>query len=85
MIIEDKTKAAAFGAGAAGTVVAFVVWLLAQAFWHGRVDLVPEQVVALATLVIPAAGAFLGGYVARHTPRPDLQPAVEIADDGDSP
>jgi hypothetical protein len=78
-IYEDKVKAASFGAGASGTVTAFVLWALDSAFWHGdALPDVPLPVVGLVAMLIPAAGAFLGGYVTRHTPRPDLEPVVPV-------
>lgn len=77
MIFEDKVKAATLGAGAAGTVTTFCLWALDCAFWNGDGPPdVPIPVVGLVGLIVPAAGAFIGGYVARHTPRPDVEPTV---------
>lgn len=75
--VESKVKAgaggAAGGAGAGAIVAAFVLWALTRWAFHGDV---PGPVVALVLLVVPAAvsagGSYLAGYLAPHTPRPDL-------------
>lgn len=68
--VEAKVKASARGAGAAGAVAGFVLWLLARYVFHAPV---PSEVGALVFIVVPwalAAGtAWLGGYMAPHTPR----------------
>lgn len=62
--VEKKVRAGTVGAG----VGAFVVWLLAEyVFGHE----VPEPVVALVYVVVPGIVAFVSGYIAQHTPRPD--------------
>lgn len=64
---EPKVKAAT-GAGGAGAVAgAFIVWLLETYVFKGDV---PGPVTALVYVVVPgalaAAGAWVGGYTARH-------------------
>lgn len=69
--VEAKVKAGARGAGAAGAVAGFVLWLLARYVFPGGV---PDEVDALVFLVVPwalaAAASYVGGYLAPHTPRP---------------
>ena len=77
--VETKVKGAALGAGASGTLVAFLVWLMQRYGWltepNGALDPV---VVAMVAEVVAVAGAFIGGYVmppmARHRlPSPALR------------
>jgi hypothetical protein len=79
--IETKVIAAAAGAGGGGAVSGFVLWLLGVLFWGAPSDAnhaaqaaaaVPGPVSALVAVVLVILGAFLAGYAAPHTPRPDL-------------
>lgn len=72
-MIESKVWAATRGAGAGVVVAQFALWALDAAFWNGSgAPDVPAPVDALVTLVVAAAAAFVAGYYAKHTPRPDL-------------
>ena len=77
--VEAKVYAATIGTGAGAVVSAFVVWLLGVLIWAApftapgateAVAAVPGPVVAIVSLVITVGSTFLGGYVAKHTPRP---------------
>jgi hypothetical protein len=80
--IESKVSAATIATAASG----LAVWALQTYAFHGEL---PLPVAAAVTTVVPALCAFIAGWAARHTPRPDLQanPAVdgrrEHALDGD--
>jgi hypothetical protein len=63
--IETKVTAATVGA----VLSSLGVWALQTFVFHG--DLPLPVSVAVQTLV-PGAVAFVSGYLARHTPRPDL-------------
>lgn len=65
-MIETKVKAATGAAAVAG----FLIWLLGAYVFNGEV---PQPVVILITVAAPAAFAFAGGYLARHTPRNDTE------------
>lgn len=88
--IEGKVWAATVGTGAGAVVSGFVVWLLGVLVWQApftsegatqAVASVPGPVVAIVGLVITVGGAFIGGYSAKHTPRPqpDVQPEPDPA------
>lgn len=77
-VIEDKVKGATLGAGAAQIVTAFCLWGLDELFWRGgEMPDVPVPVTGLVGLLVTAGGAFLGGYVTRHTPRPETPTVVD--------
>jgi hypothetical protein len=64
-VIEKKVSA-----GTAGAVIGgFIVWLLEAYVFGGAV---PAPVEALVFFVVPAVAAFIAGYLARHTARPDI-------------
>lgn len=70
--LEAKV-AAATGGSAIGTALAgFVIWLL-DAYMF-KTDPIPDPVVVLVWVVIPAGVAFLAGRLAPHTAR--IDPAV---------
>lgn len=62
-MIETKVKAATGAAAVSG----FVLWLLGAYVFDGEV---PQPVVILISVAVPAAFAFGAGYLARHTHRP---------------
>lgn len=70
-VVETKVKAATAGAVATG----FLIWLLDTYLFVGDAN-VPEPVEGVVQLIVLAAGTFISGYAARHTPRndPDAQP-----------
>lgn len=63
-LVETKVTASTLGAGAAGAAV----WALQVYVFKGAA--VPPGVVTLVDLIVPAAAAWLAGYLAPHTPRP---------------
>lgn len=67
--VEIKVSAAAI----ATALSAFAVWV-AQTYWF-HAD-VPLPVVAAVQVVVPAVCAFGAGFIARHTPRDDLDAAA---------
>ncbi|GAB3142507.1 hypothetical protein GCM10027290_17170 [Micromonospora sonneratiae] len=70
--VESKVKAAtAAGAGSAAVVTPFVVWVVDQLFFNGdATPEVPLPVVGMIGLVVTGACTFVGGWYAKHTPRP---------------
>ncbi|MEV4760158.1 hypothetical protein AB0J86_34360 [Micromonospora sp. NPDC049559] len=77
--VETKVKvASAAGAGSAGILTPFVVWGLDQLFYHGdgQPD-VPLPLVGLVGLIVTGGCTFVGGWYARHTPRPAEPPDQE--------
>ena len=82
--IEAKVWAAAFGGTAGGVGGSFLMWILGAGLWHGgwaaaqaqtAQAAVPSPVASLIPIVLTFLGAFIGGYRAPHTPRPDLTAA----------
>lgn len=86
--VETKVIAATAGGGAGAVVGTFLLWIMGAGLWHAgwsaeqavaATSAVPGPVAALVPLLVTVAGAFLGGYLAPHTPRPDLAaPAGEF-------
>jgi hypothetical protein len=85
--IETKVFAATGGAGVGGAFGTFLLWLLGVTFWHSSaaadqatkaVAAVPEPVGGLLVIVVAGVGAYVSGYLAPHTSRPDLHvtPAI---------
>lgn len=83
--IETKVITGAAGGGlSAATVTPGVLWLLGV-FVFGApsgstladlaITAVPWPLSTFVGAVIVTAGAFVGGYVGRHTSRPDLRPS----------
>lgn len=75
---EGKVWASTVGGTAGLTVSVFVLWLLGITVWHksmsaeeatAAVSSVPAPVSAFIGLLITVGGVFIGGYMARHTPR----------------
>jgi hypothetical protein len=64
--IEVKVSAATIATAASG----LVVWALQTYAFHGDM---PLPVSGFVQTVVPALVAFAAGYMARHTPRPDVQ------------
>jgi hypothetical protein len=74
-VIEDKAKGGALGAGSGvGVVGTFATWVVAQAWWGGDVSAVPVEVTVFIAWLTATLGGFIGAYVMRHTPRPDVAP-----------
>lgn len=64
--IELKVSAATIATAVSG----LAVWALQTYWFRGEV---PLPVAAAVQAVVPAVVAFIAGYLARHTPRTDLQ------------
>jgi hypothetical protein len=79
--IETKVIAAAAGSGLGAALSAFLLWIVGV-FAFGAssaadqvpkaLAAVPEPVGALLAILVAILGAFIGGYAAPHTSRPDL-------------
>lgn len=78
--VEGKVWAGTVGGGAGTTISTFFIWLLGITIWnapsdadgaHEALSAVPFPVVAMIVLVLGVGGYFLGGYLAKHTPRKD--------------
>jgi len=76
--VEAKVYAATIGTGAGAVVSAFLVWLLGVLIWAApnsaagaaeAMASVPAPVSAIVGLIITVGSTFLGGYLAKHTPR----------------
>ena len=63
--VEAKVSAATIAA----VLAALAVWVLQVYVFRGEV---PAPVSAAVQVVVPAVCAFVAGWLARHTPRPDL-------------
>ena len=72
--VETKVSAAAIASATTG----LGLWALQTYVFHGNV---PLPVLAAMQAVVPAAVTFAAGYLAPHTPRPDLgiDPALDVA------
>ena len=69
--VEAKVKASTGGATAGVVVGSLVVWALQNYVFKGAEVPVPVQafVYLAAPAVLAAGGAFISGYLARHTQR----------------
>lgn len=63
--IERKVTASTGATAVAG----LILWLLSTYVFKGEV---PIEVVAFIMWLVLTVSAFVGGYLAKHTPRPDL-------------
>lgn len=71
--IETKVNAATVGAGSGVVIAQAILWILDQyVFGPGKEGDVPGPVTILVTVAVSAALAWVAGYRAKHTPRPDL-------------
>lgn len=75
---ESKVWGATVGGTAGYTISQFILWLLGVTLWGTSADAlsateavtaVPEPVNGIVGLGITIAGVFLGGWLAKHTPR----------------
>jgi hypothetical protein len=64
--IETKVTAATIGAAVSG----LGLWALQTYVFKGEL---PLPVTAAVQTIVPAIVAFIAGWLAQHTPRPDLQ------------
>lgn len=80
--IESKVYAATIGGAAGAAVAAFLLWVVGVSFFgadtaaaasEAAVAAVPGPVAQFLRLLVTAGCTFLGGYMARHTVRPDLE------------
>ncbi len=85
-VVEAKVYAATLGGGAGTILSQFLLWVLGVLFWHASgaaehavaaAAAVPQPVAGLIDLILAVGGAFLGGYLAPHTPRSELLPVPE--------
>jgi hypothetical protein len=83
--IESKVYGATIGAAAGTAVSSLVLWLVGVLIFEGPHDAahnaqaiaaVPEAVATFLRLIAAGGTAFAGGYLARHTSRPDRDPAT---------
>jgi hypothetical protein len=74
--IETKVSAATIAAAVSG----LVLWALQSYVFKGEL---PAPVAAAVQVIVPAVVTFAAGYLAPHTPRPDLQdgPVDVVTDD----
>jgi hypothetical protein len=79
--VESKVKAATVaGAGSAAVITPFVVWVVDELFYAGSAPPeVPLPLVGLIGLIVTGICAFVGGWYARHTPRPTDYPGATRA------
>lgn len=78
--IESKVYGSTVGTGAGSIVALLCLWALGVTFWGTSTDAsaaadaiaaVPWPVAGAVSLVAVPGGAFLGGWLAKHTPRDD--------------
>ena len=84
--IETKVIAATAGSGLGAALSAFFLWIVGV-FAFGAsssadqvpkaLAAVPEPVGALLAILVAILGAFVGGFAAPHTHRPDLTTPLE--------
>lgn len=76
---ESKVYSATIGGGVGATVGSFTVWLLGVTVWGAAatadnataaIGAVPAPAAGMVFLLITVGGTFAGGWVAKHTPRP---------------
>lgn len=72
--IETKVTAATIGAAVSG----LGLWALQTYVFKGEL---PLPVTAAVQTIVPAIVTFIAGWLAQHTPRPDLQPATGLEND----
>ncbi|MEV4197000.1 hypothetical protein [Micromonospora globbae] len=72
--IESKVKAATAGAGGSAAVITpAVLWVIDELWFNGAAAPdVPLPLVGIVGLVVTGVCAFVAGYWAKHTARPDL-------------
>src|SRR5450756_15093 len=85
--IEAKVIAPTAGSGLGAALSAFLLWIVGV-FAFGAssaadqvpkaLAAVPEPVGALLAILVAIGGAFIGGYSAPHTHRPDLTPLEAV-------
>ena len=78
MAVEQKVTAST----AAAAVSGIVLWILGRyAFKTG----VPDVIASWVYVAVPAVITFAAGYLAKHTPRPDLVPPAPPPAPGSTP
>jgi hypothetical protein len=68
--IESKVVAASGATAVSAALTGVALWALETYVFHGEL---PAPVWMAAQTVIPAGCSFVAGFLARHTPRPDLR------------
>lgn len=75
-MVEAKVKAGTAGAGIGAAAGAAAVWAVDTYLWTPGVEGdLPAPVAGLVLAAAAAAAAYVSGWLARHTPRPDLDGA----------
>ena len=84
--LETKVIAAMGGSGLGAALSAFLLWVVGVLAFGASsaadqvpkaLAAVPEPVGALLAILVAIGGAFIGGYAAPHTHRPDLSTPLE--------
>jgi hypothetical protein len=70
--IEAKVKAATGGSTVGVALAGLILWLLDTYVF--TTDPVPDPIVVAVWALLPIGLTFLGGYLAKHTPRPPAAP-----------
>lgn len=75
-VVENKVTGAVIGAGSFTVIANFVLWLVAR---YGDAAAASEPaVVGFTNFVVAGLGAFVVGYVSRHTSRPELDKNPDV-------
>lgn len=86
---ERKVLTATGGAAGGSVFAVFALWLLGVFVWDAprsadaatqAVEAVPGPVSGVVYFVIPVLTTYLAGWVARHTPRPELAEEQGLSD-----
>lgn len=84
--VEGKVYSATIGSGIGVVMTPFILWLLGVTIWDVPIDAgaefaavaaVPTAVAAPIGVLVLMGSTFLGGYLAKHTPRPEITEALE--------
>ena len=80
--VEQKVKAATGGSALGVALAGLILWLLDD--YAFKTSAVPDALVVAVWTVVPIGLTFVGGFLARHTPRhdPDAVAAERLADPG---
>ena len=75
MPIERKVYAGTLGAGAGTAISGIIIYTMDSIWWPSPTEEVPTPVAAFISLVVITGLSFLSGWLAKHTPRTDLNAA----------
>ena len=76
--VEVKVQASSYAAAASG----LALWILGAYVFRGGV---PDVIVSWVYVLVPGALTFMAGYLARHTPRGQGEPAGNMPADIPAP